>query len=127
MGAALLFAIATGGLQASCDTAVTQPDINACALAALSRADAELNRQWQVTLAAARRGEAGDVLGADGRTAADRLLAAQRAWLAFRDAHCDSVAYGEMGAQLDYTMNIHCRAELTRQRTAQLVEIAREP
>ena len=127
MGTALLFVIATAGLQASCDTAVTQPDINACALAAFSRADAELNRQWQVTLAAARRSAAADLPAADGRTAADRLLAAQRAWLTFRDAHCDSVAYGEMGAQLDYTMNIHCRAELTRQRTAQLAEIAMEP
>ena len=127
MVAGSLLVIAAAALQTDCATAVSQPDINACAYAELARADDLLNGQWRLTLAAVRERSRDDPPAANSTTAEVRLVAAQRAWLAFRDAHCDSVAYGEMGAQLDYTVNIHCRAELTRLRTAQLAEIAREP
>ncbi|HEY0028660.1 MAG TPA: lysozyme inhibitor LprI family protein [Allosphingosinicella sp.] len=102
-----------------CKRAVAQPDLNACAAAAYSTADAALNRQWALTLKAVRKD---DELG----ERVERLRTAQRAWVTFRDAHCDSAYYSGIGASLDYTLNIHCRTAVTKERTRQLAELARE-
>ena len=115
----LLVLALLAGAAPECKRAVTQPDLNACAAAAYSTADAALNRQWALTLRTVRKD---DELGE--RVA--RLRAAQRAWVAFRDAHCDSAYFSGIGASLDYTMNIRCRTEATEKRTRQLAELARE-
>ena len=107
-----------------CERAVSQPDLNACASAALARADAALNEQWSATLRAVKR-EAGSAQTADERVAA--LRSAQRTWISFRDLHCQSAHPAGIGASLDYTRGIYCRVDLTEARTKQLAEIAREP
>ena len=122
----ILLAVSLGAQEPNCATATSQPDLNACASPDFARADDALNGQWQRTLDAMRRRDRDDTPAPDGTTYEQRLIAAQRAWIGFRDAHCDSAWYGTMGAQLDYTLNIHCRTELTEQRTAQLADLARE-
>lgn len=110
-----------------CGGASTQPEINECALANYRRADDEMNRQWRTTLAEMRRRDREDSMpSASESTRESRLRTAQRAWIAFRDAHCNSAYYAELGTQIAYTMNIYCNAELTEERTRQLSELRRE-
>ena len=110
--------------QPECEGAVSQPQLNACASADLVRADAALNAQWLATLRRIRE-EASSAQAAELRVAA--LRSAQRVWISFRDLHCQSAHPAGIGASLDYTLGIYCRVDLTKQRTKQLAEIAREP
>ncbi|HEY0011601.1 MAG TPA: lysozyme inhibitor LprI family protein [Allosphingosinicella sp.] len=114
----LVLTLLAAAPQPDCERAATQPEFNACALAAFRHADAALNRQWAATLQAVR--------SQDDAPRAARLRAAQRAWSAFRDAHCDSAHFGTIGASLDYTLNIYCRTRLTEERTRQLADFAME-
>jgi uncharacterized protein YecT (DUF1311 family) len=121
---AVAVALQLAGSQPECERAATQPDLNDCALAEYHRADEALNRQWRLTLATARRWDRDSSPSRASSTYESRLRAAQRAWLAFRDAECDAEYHGEIGAQIAYTMNIHCHTDMTVERTAELAEIA---
>ena len=98
-----------------------QLSLNECANAEFRRADAALNKQWALTLKEVRRVDK-DANPLEKREPA--LRAAQRAWLQFRTAHCDSMYAASMGAQLEYTMNIHCQTAVTEDRTKELADIA---
>jgi uncharacterized protein YecT (DUF1311 family) len=115
----LVLTLLAAAPQADCARPANQPDANACAHAAFRDADAALNRQWAATLAAIRSRDDAPRLA--------RLRAAQRAWIAFRDAHCDSLHFATIGASLDYTLNIYCRTRMTQERSRQLAALAREP
>lgn len=74
--------------QANCDDPTTQTEMNICSWQSYQLADAELNAVWKQ---AADRAKENDRAAADydGPTYSfANLLAAQRAWLTFRDAHC---------------------------------------
>lgn len=102
-----------------CGNAVTQQDMNFCAAQEFRTADAELNAQWRITATEMRRRD--DAIAADGRPGYfDQLLAAQRAWLAYRDAHCDSEGYAARGGSLEAMLVANCRTQLTIDRTEQL-------
>ncbi|HEV2761538.1 MAG TPA: lysozyme inhibitor LprI family protein [Pyrinomonadaceae bacterium] len=97
------------------DTAMTQQAMNLCASREFEQADAELNRVYKQLLAANKE---------DGLFA-EKLTAAERAWVAFRDAHMESLypqtdnpqaAYGSV-----YPMCfMRAKAGLTRERTKHL-------
>jgi uncharacterized protein YecT (DUF1311 family) len=53
----------------------------------------------------------------------DQLLAAQRAWIAFRDAHCASEGYEFRGGSMEPFMIGTCMTKLTEERTAQLKDL----
>lgn len=117
---ALLLAQA-GAAQVDCANANTQQDMNFCAAQDFAKADEELNAQWSVTAAAMRRRDANTFPPDDGRPGYfDQLLAAQRSWLTFRDAHCASEGYQVRGGSMEPMLVAGCRAALTRDRTAQL-------
>jgi uncharacterized protein YecT (DUF1311 family) len=66
----------------------TTAGMSACIGAEIDAWDAILNEEYQATMEASRRLDAtGDVASAD-MTREVTLRAAQRAWIAFRDAHC---------------------------------------
>jgi uncharacterized protein YecT (DUF1311 family) len=99
----------------SCPDASTQSGMNACAHNQAESADAELNRIYDAILTRNR----GD------KTFTDKLKAAQRAWLKFRDAEVkarfpeENDPKGTYGSV--YPMCIsHVREELTRARTTEL-------
>ena len=100
-----------------CNPEGTQVELNACAAEDYAEADAALNAAWRDLT---RR-------LADQPLALQRLRAAQRAWLAFRDAEVASllpVADGEdprlaHGSMYPMLLN-GILATLTRERTAQL-------
>jgi uncharacterized protein YecT (DUF1311 family) len=54
------------------------------------------------------------------QAAMDRLLAAQRAWLNYRDLHCDSVKFQYEGGTMSSAMWSQCMTETTQQRIAAL-------
>jgi uncharacterized protein YecT (DUF1311 family) len=88
-----------------------QAAINECLNRVFTRADAALNRQWQETLTARP-------------AAADQLRTAQRAWLAYRDAHCASAVPSVANAQVQTSEQTLCRTRLTEARTHDLADLA---
>lgn len=100
-----------------CNPEGPQIEMNACAAEDYAAADAELNAVWKELLA----------YHAEDPVAITRLRAAQRAWIAFRDAEVAArlpvadgenpqVVHGSMYGLLHHGV----LAELTRERTAQL-------
>lgn len=105
----------------ACQDMVTQADMTQCAWQDFEKADAELNAQWKLTAAAmkARDRHVDDDRPGD----FDTLLAAQRAWLTYRDQHCLGEGFLMRGGSAEPMLRGSCKAELTRQRTKQLQEL----
>jgi uncharacterized protein YecT (DUF1311 family) len=96
--------------------AQTQAEMTEQACGELKKAEAELNRVYQ------------EVLAANGKDTAfvEALREAQRAWIAFRDAHVRSI-FPDPGPMAYGSVNPMCRClihqQLTLQRTKQLREL----
>jgi uncharacterized protein YecT (DUF1311 family) len=88
-----------------------QAEINACLDRIFTRADAALNRQWQETLTARA-------------ASAEQLRTAQRAWLAYRDAHCEIAIPSVASAEIQTSERLLCRTRLTEARTHELAGLA---
>jgi len=100
----------------NCDEARTQADLNQCAALEADQADADLNRIYPQVVAAYAE------MDRDGETkeGVARLRAAQRAWIAFREAECALAGYQALGGSLEPLLVSGCEADLTRRRTAEL-------
>ena len=96
-----------------CGDAMTQAEMNACSYAEYQSADAALNAEWTIARDVAKR-----------RDLFAELLKAQRAWLAFRDAHCEAVAAQYAGGSIRPLIHNSCLTELTETRTTQLREMS---
>ena len=91
----------------------SQQGMNRCAGDAYERADKALNAAWATAVVAYK----GDT------DASKLLLDAQRAWLKYRDAHCQASAYDSLGGSIWPLLNSGCLADLTRKRTQELVRM----
>ncbi|MGQ0590400.1 MAG: lysozyme inhibitor LprI family protein [Sphingosinicella sp.] len=101
-----------------CRDPQTQQDMNGCAARDFEQADRALNETWPRVLAYVR-GQDEDM--DDGRPSGEsRLREAQRAWIAFRDAHCTVDSYAMRGGSAEPLLYNGCRARITEARTAQL-------
>lgn len=109
-----------------CTNQVTQVDMNQCAYIEYKRADEELNRQWKLALAAAKTADREtDSQTRQGRKGyVESLMAAQRAWLVFRDNHCVLNSYNAIGGSMEPMLYSFCLSDLTKTRTGQLKEFA---
>ena len=79
--------IAAADDDVDCNNAMAQQDMNHCAYLDYEAADAELNAVWKEARKAAKELDAelsDDLKGAD-----KALLAAQRAWITYRDSQCE--------------------------------------
>lgn len=124
---ALLAATQHGAAPAQVDCAepVTQLAMNICAARDYETADGELNAQWSATAAIMRKRDSAIDRAHDSRPGYfQTMLEAQRAWLRFRDAHCTSEGFHARGGSMEPMLVSSCKAELTRQRTAQLRALA---
>lgn len=105
-------------LQACNGKAVSQVEINKCADDEFKRADEEMNRAYENLLAKAARNP----------VAVRKIKAAQKAWLAFREAHLDAMFPAEDKAAAYGVVQPMCasmlRAELARDRTKVLETMA---
>ena len=98
-------------LPAECATATSQTAINACAARGYRQADSALTQEYQHALSTSTGAR---------QTA---LRNAQRAWVAYRDAHCRYATIGFAGRSAE-AMRSLCLASLTRGRTRELEQSA---
>ncbi|MBK1623799.1 lysozyme inhibitor LprI family protein [Afifella marina] len=106
---------------AECADPQTQTDMNACAAQKFEAADAALNEAWPKVLEYYRALDA--ELSDDLKGAEAALLEAQRTWIVFRDAHCASVGFAARGGTMEPLLVTSCKADLTRERTDQLLAL----
>ena len=106
--------------RACSEKAKTQAEMNTCASEEASRADAELNETYRTLLSKAE----------SQTEAVSKIKAAERAWIAYRDAYIDAMypakdkqtEYGSM-----YPMEVNLlRAKLSRQQAAALKELLKQ-
>ena len=110
----------------NCDNPDTQADMNICADIDFRAADQTLNKQWKVNVATMKVHDkaAADLGENDGRPSYyETLLEGQRAWLKYRDAHCNSEGYWARGGTLEPALELNCLARLTRARTKELQDL----
>ncbi len=97
------------------DKAPLQGDLNDCAVTDLKESEAKMNRVFQALLHQYR----------EDRMAIEKLEAAQRTWLAYRDAHMDSY-YPEIGKRFYGTVQPMCHALLKARLTEERLRILKE-
>lgn len=107
--------------EVDCEDAQTQMEMTYCAQQDFAEADELLNAQYKQSRQATKAADADAMPDLEGADAA--LVTAQRAWVAFRDAHCASYGYQARGGSMEPMLIYACQANLTRQRTEQLKEL----
>ena len=107
--------------QWNCKDPQAQQEMNMCAHIDFQRADAEMNAQWRSVVAAEREADKSIDRSYDQQPKHyDTLLAAQRAWLTFRDQTCLLESFEARGGSMQPMLDSGCKARLTRERTKQL-------
>lgn len=106
----------------NCTDPITQMEMTYCAELDWQAADKELNAAYATAMAAMRQTDS--YLDGSMKGAADALKAAQRAWIPFRDNACASYGFLARGGTMEPMLIYQCRANLTRERTADLKELA---
>lgn len=111
-----------------CGEAHVQRDLNMCSDMMFVEADDALNAQWDIAAAKMRSMDKERYASEDGRPGYfDALLESQGAWLTYRDAHCVNEGYLARGGTMEPMLRNFCLAELTRERTEQLRQLAEYP
>ncbi|CAN5383332.1 lysozyme inhibitor LprI family protein [soil metagenome] len=108
---------------ATCVNATTQADMNACAAMDAHVADGRINRQWTVTYGVMKKRDAEDKSRGGGPGYAPTLLAAQRAWLQFRERQCVVEGLEYSGGSMQPMVISGCCASMTDARTKQLAKL----
>lgn len=99
-----------------CGDAQTQDVMNACFAIEFENADQEMNAVYQATL---------KQLDANDR---ECVRVAQRAWLRYRELHCQAVGSLHVGGgSLEPTEVFGCKARVTRARTKEIQDEYRTP
>ncbi len=98
----------------SCASANTQTELNQCAAQAYQAADDELNAVYQTVVSRLE----------DNSASLEKLRAAQRAWIGFRDAECAFESSAVEGGSAQPMVRNGCLETLTAERTEQLREHA---
>jgi uncharacterized protein YecT (DUF1311 family) len=113
--------------QVNCRDPQVQQEMNYCAAQDAERADAELNIVYRTAIASAQAADrefASYQTGPAGSSSEPgeeaSLREAQRAWVAFREAHCRLEGYEARGGSMEPMLEAGCRATITRARTAEL-------
>lgn len=102
----------------NCAEPQTQMEMTQCAGEDYDKADKELNTEYQkLRKLLAERDKAADE---NGKGAVDALVAAQRAWVAYRDANCDLTGFQARGGSMEPQIVASCLAQMSRDRTRDL-------
>lgn len=104
--------------QTNCAEPTTQADMNICASRDYEAADKALNAQYQSIrkILTERDSTASNM----DKGAVEALVAAQRAWIAYRDANCDAVGFQARGGSMEPMLVSSCLAEMSRNRAEEL-------
>ena len=106
----LLLLMPAAHAASSCEQATTQSAMNECAGQAYKKSDAELNRVYKEVRAGLK----------DNKQMTDKLVKAQRAWVAFRDAECSFQGAKTTGGSVHSMVVSMCLDDVTRTRTQAL-------
>lgn len=111
-----------------CANAVTQADMNQCSYEEYEKADKELNTVYKQALKSQEEvdKEAAE-MGPDYVGAVKALKKAQRAWIDYRDGHCDGVGYEAVGGSMQPMIINGCMASMTAARTKELRDLIQGP
>ncbi|MBD2437488.1 lysozyme inhibitor LprI family protein [Nostoc sp. FACHB-110] len=93
----------------NCNNAQTQSEINICAQLSYQDADKKLNQAYK------------KLLPKLSKSRQQKLLAAQVAWIQFRDANCEFERSQYEGGTIAPAIYSGCLEEVTKQRTQQLL------
>lgn len=111
-GAVLAIATSVPANSASCKSANSQLEMNLCAAKAYKITDSELNQVYRELM---------DRLSPTGQIAIrKKLIAAQKAWIAFRDGECSFASAAAEGGSIYPLVFTNCLDALTRRRIADL-------
>lgn len=119
VGAGSAYAV---GPKLDCNNAQTQSEMTECAGNDFNKADKALNAQWKLTRAALVETDAN--LDAEQKGAEKALLKAQRAWIDYRDGHCEAEGFSVRGGSMEPMIVASCKARLTDARTKELKSMA---
>lgn len=124
----LAVAAATAPLAYDCPDAAraqTTYEINQCLMAEQQNAEIELTEAYRRALLNASRKDQSVDRRTDKRISHRlAIVQAQRAWIIFRDAHCQTIAFTMRGGSGEGTAHAGCVAEITAQRIEQLKYIS---
>ncbi|MDH7801716.1 uncharacterized protein YecT (DUF1311 family) [Rhizobium sp. AN70] len=125
VAAALLF-LAAGPAFADdapdCTSPQTQTDMTICAGQEYDKADKQLNAEYQkVRKQLAERDKSAEE---SDKGATDALIAAQRAWVAFRDANCEAFGFQARGGTMEPMLVSSCLADMSSKRADELRELS---
>lgn len=98
-----------------------QQGMNYCAFQDWQAADLELNAVYKEVRATLRSWDSD--LPSDLRGAEQALLNAQRAWITYRDNHCEAEGFIARGGTLEPLLVSSCKAHETRERTKVLLQL----
>jgi uncharacterized protein YecT (DUF1311 family) len=117
----VLAASVAWSLAPECAALVTTSDINRCEGQAFQKADRALNVQWKASLAAMKRRDAGlQDPRSHPPSYTEALIAAQRAWLKFRDTNCLVWGYRVRGGTAQPAREMACQTSVTLERIREL-------
>jgi uncharacterized protein YecT (DUF1311 family) len=102
------------GTKIDCSNAVTQVEMDRCASSQYKAVDADLNKVYK------------QVLGMVQTQAKDKLRQAQRAWVNYRDRHCQTVGAQAEGGSMQPLLITSCLTELAAARIAELEKLLPE-
>lgn len=134
---AILFSIATLALMASgpalapaaepdeCADPQAQQQMNYCAAQEFWKLDGELTKVYEEALAYTKKMDqsASPPDAPDLKTETEALTIAEKAWLQYRDAHCDGMGYQARGGTLEPLLVGNCKIELTKNRIKELKDL----
>jgi uncharacterized protein YecT (DUF1311 family) len=109
-----------------CPDAKSQPDLNECYGKLYQSADTQLNATYNNIVGFMKKNllvaqhDNNAPLATHNEASLSKLLAAQRAWLAYRDANCDSVKFQYDGGSIQPMIWSQCMADTTQQRITTL-------
>ncbi|MCC6926501.1 MAG: DUF1311 domain-containing protein [Novosphingobium sp.] len=98
--------------------------MNVCSFQDYQAADKALNAAWKAAQQFAQQADRDSPPARKADSAVAQLLAAQRAWIAYRDAHCLALADQYRGGSIRPLIKNTCMTDLTKTRTAQLREFS---
>ncbi|MEL6818360.1 MAG: lysozyme inhibitor LprI family protein [Pseudomonadota bacterium] len=104
-----------------------QQGMNYCAYEDWQQADGQLNALWpQVKRWAKVTDENTREWQPQYAIAEESLLKAQRAWIDYRDGHCESEGMKYAGGSIQPLIVNSCKADLTRRRNEELLDLLAE-
>ncbi len=118
IAALFLLSLPASAQEVNCANAVTQLEMNTCQQEVWAESDERLNGVYAETLAILQQSDADYPI--DGPSEEDRLRDAQRAWVAFRDANCDSAGYPMRGGSAEPLLVFGCMHQMTEARIEEL-------